>query len=137
MADEEAVNKLSEECDEECKNEKKKSFEIIDQLSSELDRQTLESDYKEITNSSFAFTLHHIPKIANTTNQKRLTVVKSELEIIKNGIRSLSKTELVRKTVTVLNQVLESVKYLDFRDSGEYGAIHWGVSCQNPNLNLT
>ena len=93
------VNKLSEECDEECKNEKKKSFEIIDQLSSELDRQTLESDYKEITNSSFAF----------TTNQKRLNVVKSELEIIKNGIRSLSKIELVRKTATVLNQVLESV----------------------------
>ena len=51
------IDKLSKQCDEECELEKNKSFEIIDQLSSELDRQAEESKtnylaFKESTSVS-------------------------------------------------------------------------------------
>ena len=57
LSDDEVINKLSKKCDEECELEKNKSFEIIGQLASELDRQAEESKtnylaFKESTSFS-------------------------------------------------------------------------------------
>ena len=57
MSDDEVINKLSKQCDGECELEKNKSFEIIGQLASELDRQAEESKinylaFKESTSIS-------------------------------------------------------------------------------------
>ena len=165
MADDEVIDKLSNKCDEECNLEKRKSFGIIDQLASELKRQVEESttNYQEFkeeydedieikVNLSYNVTTpldidnthqeflrrHHLAVEYEKVGEK----VKSKLRTIENGIRSISKTELVIKTSTALKNVLEAVEKFATQDPikvmmGVAEVVNAIENCLQPPTSLT